>query len=830
MARYRKTEPEDEVNWTTSFPADITQHGGFVNLNSLTGNLLSPSSESVDQLDTEGQSSQQPAASNLVSPPNIHFFTKTSRLSFGQPGSRRRFSFKDRFHLLSRLSTLEVVLISLTILLLVLVLFLVFHDDGSPNRDFIRVSSHDHKEHCLTPACVTVAAAIINAMDVTVDPCQDFYKYSCGGWIKTNPLPDGKTIWGSFNKLWQENQLTMKNVLESQDTNSTSSVAEIKAKTYYHSCLDKDGVIEARGAQPLIDFLHEIGGWNISDDFEVDRFDYEERVSILHNQYNRGGGLFNWAVGVDEKNSSKYVIQLDQGGLTLPNRDYYLNRTENQKILDAYLEFMAAIGELLGADFNETKEQMAQVIDFETRLANITIPAEEKRDDEQQYHKMTLNELNDLAPALNWVTYFGSAFEPFNYSVNEHHELVVFSPNYISNLSSIILEYNSTRHGREILSNYFGWTVVQSLTSTLSRPFREASRRLRKELMGSESSDTKWRFCVTDTNSVVGFALGAMFVKQVFKGDSKVQAELMIKEIKTAFEDNLPNLEWMDEETRMNAQKKAEAITNMIGFPDFILNHEALDLKYEGLEFNETTYFENNIQVNMFLLAKNIGKMGKPTNVTEWEMTPPAVNAYYAPTKNQIVFPAGILQAPFYDAKYPKSLNFGAMGVVMGHELVHAFDDQGREYDEKGNLKPWWQNATVEEFKNKINCFSEQYTKYDINGDHINGKQTLGENIADNGGLKAAFRAYEDWSETHETELPLPGLNLTNKQLFFIGFSQVWCSISTHEEIKLQLKNDPHSPGMYRVIGTLSNSKVFSEHFSCPAGSPMNPVNKCDVW
>lgn len=267
------------------------------------------------------------------------------------------------------------------------------------------------------------------------------------------------------------------------------------------------------------------------------------------------------------------------------------------------------------------------------------------------------------------------------------------------------------------------------------------------------------------------------------------------------------------------------------------------------LDFQEDEYFENNIKVNMFSLRKNLERKISSPNKTEWEMTPPAVNAYYAPTKNQIVFPAGILQAPFYDVTFPKSLNFGAMGVVMGHELIHAFDDQGREYDKEGNLHQWWRNKTLWHFVQRIQCYIDQYSNYTIDdvgthvapGDpdddedghevvHLNGKQTLGENIADNGGLKAAFHAYESWIANHEPELPLPGINMTSKQLFFMGFAQVWCSVNTKEALRLQVLQDPHSPSIFRVIGTLSNSEDFAKEFNCPKGSRMNPENKCDVW
>lgn len=413
--------------------------------------------------------------------------------------------------------------------------------------------------------------------------------------------------------------------------------------------------------------------------------------------------------------------------------------------------------------------------------------------------------------------------------ITEDENIVIYSPEYFEELSSLVQQYTETERGKVTLSNYMAWSVIQSLIATLPKNFRDASKVLRKALIGSEGIEVSWRYCVTDTNQVMGFALGSLFVRRVFQGKSKERAEEMIYSIRNAFKDNLPNLTWMDNRTRQLAREKADHINQMIGFPDFILSPEKLNGKYEGLELDENNYFENNIKVNVLSLRENMEKINKPANKTEWEMTPPMVNAYYTPTKNQIVFPAGILQTPFYDLSYPNSLNYGAMGVVMGHELTHAFDDQGREYDKDGNLYQWWYNETLKNFEERVKCFVDQYSTYKIDDNHLNGKQTLGENIADNGGLKAAFRAYEKWAERNP-EPQLPGLNLTSKQLFFVGFAQVWCSISTPEALKLQVLNDPHAPAQYRVIGTLSNSQEFAREFNCPHGSNMNPEKKCVVW
>lgn len=345
------------------------------------------------------------------------------------------------------------------------------------------------------------------------------------------------------------------------------------------------------------------------------------------------------------------------------------------------------------------------------------------------------------------------------------------------------------------LNNYLIWSAVRTLTSCLSKPFRDAYKGVRKALMGSDGGEEVWRYCVADTNNVVGFAVGAIFVRQAFHGESKPEAEGMIFHIKQAFKQNLQNLTWMDKDTRVKALQKANAISDMIGFPDYILNSNELDKKYEDLNITADAYFENNIQIGIYNLKTNLEKLDQVVNKSNWGMTPQMVNAYYTPTKNQIVFPAGILQSPFYNSNYPTSLNYGAMGVVMGHELTHAFDDQGREYDQFGNINRWWGNKSIEQFNKKTECFEKQYSKYKLNGRTVNGKQTLGyysfvhfylhilkniflyfigENIADNGGLKAAYHAFLKIPPIKEADInKLPGLNFTHRQLFFISFAQV---------------------------------------------------------
>ncbi|XP_071439614.1 endothelin-converting enzyme homolog isoform X2 [Hetaerina americana] len=735
--------------------------------------------------------------------------------------------------------------------------------------------------YCMSPSCVTVAASLISAMDTSVKPCNDFYRYACGGWVRSNPAPDGSSTWGTFVKLGRQNQLVVRNVLERPLTEQKSK-AEKKAKLYYISCLDANETIETLGSAPMLRLLKDVGGWNITPPadwnptvavvggkvpvggknvgksggptkkattveskhwWNPDNWVLQKTIQVLRNRYGMGG-LFSWAVEEDDRNSSRHVIQIDQASFTLLSRENYLNKTANEKVLKAYLDYMTKIGVLLGGEENSTKRQMSDVINFETELANITTPADERRDEEKMYHLISIADLQEKAPFMSWKEYFSDALRLVNRKITSKEMVVVHAPEYIEKMSNLVIKYNKTANGKTILNNFLIWQTVKSLTAYLSRSFRDASRGLRKALVGSEGGEDAWRYCVTDTTNVLGFAVGAMFVRELFHGEPgagknasqnqpvsyRAKAEEMISEVKTAFKNNLRNLTWMDKETIGLAEEKVDAITDMIGFPDYILDPPQLDEKYKELEIRDSEYFENNIRVIQYNFKKNLEKLDQDVNKTRWVMTPSAVNAYYTPTENQIVFPAGILQPPFYDISHPRSLNFGGMGVVMGHELTHAFDDQGREYDQYGNLHQWWNNQTIQKFKEQTECVINQYSKYEINGQHINGKQTLGENIADNGGLKAAYHAYLDWAGKNKEERPLPGLNFTHRQMFFLGFAQVWCSSSTEEDTKLLIENNAHTPPKFRVIGPLSNLPDFSLEFDCPLGSPMNPHKKCEVW
>ncbi|XP_037844429.2 endothelin-converting enzyme 2 isoform X2 [Chlorocebus sabaeus] len=646
------------------------------------------------------------------------------------------------------------------------------------------VQSHRDPSHstCLTEACIRVAGKILESLDRGVSPCEDFYQFSCGGWIQRNPLPDGRSRWNTFNSLWDQNQAILKHLLENTTFNS-SSEAERKTQRFYLSCLQVER-IEELGAQPLRDLIDKIGGWNITGPWDQDNF--MEVLKAVAGTY-RATPFFTIYISADSKSSNSNVIQVDQSGLFLPSRDYYLNRTANEKVLTAYLDYMEELGMLLGGRPTSTREQMQQVLELEIQLANITVPQDQRRDEEKIYHKMSISELQALAPSMDWLEFLSFLLSPLELSDSE--PVVVYGMDYLQQVSELI-----NRTEPSILNNYLIWNLVQKTTSSLDRRFESAQEKLLETLYGTK------------------------------------KAEGMIGEIRTAFEEALGQLVWMDEKTRQAAKEKADAIYDMIGFPDFILEPKELDDVYDGYEVSEDSFFQNMLNLYNFSAKVMADQLRKPPSRDQWSMTPQTVNAYYLPTKNEIVFPAGILQAPFYARNHPKALNFGGIGVVMGHELTHAFDDQGREYDKEGNLRPWWQNESLAAFRNHTACMEEQYNQYQVNGERLNGRQTLGENIADNGGLKAAYNAYKAWLRKHGEEQQLPAVGLTNHQLFFVGFAQVWCSVRTPESSHEGLVTDPHSPARFRVLGTLSNSRDFLRHFGCPVGSPMNPGQLCEVW
>ncbi|XP_076472675.1 neprilysin-1-like [Babylonia areolata] len=675
---------------------------------------------------------------------------------------------------------------------------------------------------CVSSTCVSTAAQLMAAMDQEADPCQDFFQYACGGWNRRHVIPEDQHSYTTFEKLHDELQLVLRQLLEQERTDHDSA-ATLKAKTLYESCVNTTQINDI-GDAPLRKIMADLGGWPIiTKDWDPDSFSLERVLAKIRHDFDAVILIGCW-VGADDKNSSSNIIQLDQPELGMPDREYYLKGTTESEFVQAYLNFMRGVVGLMGAPEQNLDHQLIDILEFETKLANITRPRAESLDTEALYKKMSIADLQKLVPQMDWLKYLRGAVSP---SLTSDERVVVFAVDYLHNMMTI-LQHTDPR----VVANYVIWRVVMQLSPELTDRYQEVHSRYNMVLHGVKRAKIRWKKCVKYVNDQMGLAVGAMFVRDHFRRKSKETALEMIRNIQDAFNELLSENAWMDHRTKTVAMMKASSMNARIGYPEFITEPVQLDRKYDGLIMDEDHYFGNILALRQFASKKKIALLGNPVEKDVWEQPPAEINAFYNPNSNDIVFPAGILQPLFYSEHFPKSLNYGGIGVVIGHEITHGFDDRGRQYDLHGNLVQWWDNATIEAFRRRTQCMVSQYSSFKLEqtGHYINGKHTQGENIADNGGLKQAYRAYRKWVEIHGEEQPLPGIGLTHDQLFFLNYAQIWCGNMRDEEALHTIRTSAHSPGPIRVLGPLSNSLDFATAFNCPAGSRMNPRHKCSVW
>uniref|UniRef100_A0A182T4S6 Neprilysin, neutral endopeptidase 1 n=1 Tax=Anopheles maculatus TaxID=74869 RepID=A0A182T4S6_9DIPT len=603
--------------------------------------------------------------------------------------------------------------------------------------------------------------------------------------------------------------------------------AEMKARHLFVSCMNYD-LIEQRGLEPLRTLLHSLGGWPVlePDTWDEANFDWLNLTAALR-RYNNDVLIVEW-VGPDIKNSDENIVQFDQTSLGLPTRDYYL-QPGNRKYLEAYRQFMVEVIGLLGVPTETARQATEEMIDFETQLANITSTPEERNNVSTLYRKLILEQLHEEVPEIDWTRYLTIVTER---PVNGSDFVVMFAMGYMRELVELL---NQTEP--RIVANYLLWRFVRHRINNLDDRFLGAKQRFSNALFGRERNPPRWKNCVTQVNANMGMAVGAMFVRRYFDENSKRDTLTMTHELQEAFREILDRTSWIDAPTRRLAEQKVNAMSLRIGYPDFILDTSQLNARYATLTIHPDRYFENTLNVLSHIRRTDQEKLGQAVNKTAWHTAPAVVNAYYSRNKNQIMFPAGILQPPFYHRHLPKAINYGGIGVVIGHELTHGFDDKGRLFDRDGNLYRWWSDQAIEAFHERAACLVQQYSRYTIDevGVQLDGENTQGENIADNGGIKQAFLAYNKWlaAQTDRRVLEaetLPGLNVTRTQLFFLNFAQIWCGAMRPEATRNKLKTAVHSPGRFRVIGTLSNSEDFAREYNCPVGSFMNPADKCSVW
>ncbi|XP_054287381.1 neprilysin-1-like [Macrosteles quadrilineatus] len=675
---------------------------------------------------------------------------------------------------------------------------------------------------CLTEECVRTASSLLAAMNQTANPCVDFFQFACGAWNKKHQIPEDRGSISVFEVLSDQLQIILKGVLE-EPFNDLDCSATKKAKVFYKSCMDIQQ-IRKYSDEPLRDVLSRLGSWPVAvPDWHPPNISVEVLLGRLRGDYNEGVLIEQW-VGPDDKNSSVNILQLDQMTLALPSRDYYLKQSSEADYLGAYHRYMTEVAVLLGADPTTAAVELQQVIQFEKRLANASLPEADRHDTSSIYRKLSLAQLQAEVPQINWLEYLTSFLDA---DITTEEMVVSYAMPYFVEMGKILADTD-----RRVIHNYVMWRLVMDIVPHMIDEYQQKHTEFRKIMQGIQSERNRWSQCVDWTNKKLGMAVGALYIRDNFNQDSKEVALAMIHTIREAFNELLAENHWMDDETRAVAKEKADAMNERIGYPELLTEPDELNKEYIRLNVTEDQFLTNIFSVLKYDAYHNLQKLRQPVNKDKWSTEPAIVNAFYNPNKNDIVFPAGILQPLFYSQHFPKSLNYGGIGVVIGHEITHGFDDKGRQFDKDGNMMQWWNNATIREFRERAQCFIDQYNQYKLDevDQFVNGRMTQGENIADNGGLKQSYRAYRKWVSKYGEEPLLPGINLSHDQLFFLNYAQIWCGTMRPEDALTKIRSAVHSPGPIRVIGPLSNSKDFASAYKCPQGSPMNPLKKCSVW
>ena len=665
-------------------------------------------------------------------------------------------------------------------------------------------------------ACAAVAAAAespasfsAGTLDTSVDPCVDFYQFACGGWRKANPIPPDQTRWGRFNELAERNREVLHDILErARDGKEGRSPVEARVGDYYAACMDEAG-IEAQGTKPLDPILARVEA--IASKQDLFRLLGEHEAHALP-------VLFRFGSAPDMHDSRQTIATVGQGGLGLPDRDDYLkDDAKSKEKRETYVGHVARMLELLGESAEKARADAQVVLRIEKALASAHLDRVAMRDPKNRDNPMTVAEVKTLAPAFDWDAYFGATGAP------PFARLNVSSRKYFAEGDDVIKSTPIPDW-----KTYLRWHVVRGGAPYLGAAFVKEDFRFNREyLNGAKEIEPRWKRCVQATDRSLGDDLGQLYVARTFGAEGKARMRRMIEAITEALREDIEALPWMTPETRKKALAKLQAFrTGKVGYPEKWKD-------YGTVEVRRADYFGNSRRAAMFEIKRDQERIDKPTDRTLWGMTPPTVNAYYNSANNEIVFPAGILQPPFFDRELDDAVNFGGIGVVIGHEYTHGFDDQGSKFDPEGNLVNWWTPDDLRAFQERTDCIAKEYegfvsVKDAANGDvHLNGRLTLGENTADNGGLKVAYRALK--KTLGDKERPRIG-GYTPEQRLFLGFANVWCQNVTEQAARQLAQTDPHSPGAFRVIGAVSNMEEFREAFACKAGQPMVRENACRVW
>jgi endothelin-converting enzyme/putative endopeptidase len=650
----------------------------------------------------------------------------------------------------------------------------------------------------------------LSALDRSIDPCTNFYEFACGGWRKANPIPGDKARWGRFDQLAEFNQHTLRDILEKASVASAARTpVERQVGDMYASCMDR-GAVDARGLSPIQADLDAVAAARTK----------SELARVLGALRATGAaGLFTFSVGADLRDSTKTLVNVDQGGTTLPDRDYYLkDDPKNAETRAAYVAYAASMFELAGDTKGAAAARARAVLAFETRLAAAQLDRIARRDPKNRDHRDTRRGLAALAPGFDFEAYFAAAAAPAFTDLN------VGWPDFFKQLDAAWQQASL-----EDLQTWVRWRVLNGSAPSLAAPFERAHFGFFSGyLRGIKEQPPRWKTCATAVDGALGEALGQLYVARAFGPEAKTRMKSLVAALTTALEQDIRTLDWMTPETKQRALEKLRKLgKSKIGYPDSWRD-------YSSVAIERGEYAGNLRRASAFEVKRNFAKLGKPVDKTEWSMTPPTVNAYYSSQFAEIVFPAGILQPPFFDPRIDEAVNFGAIGAVIGHELTHGFDDSGRKFDGDGNLRDWWTEADGKAFDERAACIADQYSGYSPVNDpktgkpaYLQGRLTLGENIGDNGGVRVAYMALRN-TLAGASEAPIDGF--TPDQRFFLGFAQVWCQNTTDAESLQRILTDPHSAGVFRANGTVSNMPEFERAFSCTPGAAMAPVKRCRVW
>jgi len=671
----------------------------------------------------------------------------------------------------------------------------------------------EQKKFVADPAKPLPAGLDEASIDPSADPCSDFYQYACGGWLAKHEIPAEKAGYSSgFATIADRNELLLKQLLEDAAAGKLPKETPFakQMSDYFGTCMNEAKLETALPeAKKLIDSVANVKNAN----------DLAKSIGMLHAA---GIAPFFAAHGdQDLKNAAEVVLHLEQGGLGLPDRDYYIDEDgkPDQKKADiraSYLAYVAQMLELAGAKPEAAKKDAEAILALETRLAKPSYTRVEQRDPSRQHNRLERKGLKEQAPGFPWDTYLTAL------GVKGVQAINVTNPAFIKEVAAVAKDTKP-----EVFKPYLTFVVLRSTVPALPKAFQEAAFAFNaKNFSGAKEDRPRWKKCVAFTDADLGEAVGREFTRRHFGADSKARTSAMVESLLKSFEADVASLTWMDDATRTAALAKARRMVgnNKIGFPNVWRD-------YAGLKTTTSSFFANSIAANRFETKRVLAKIGKPVDRNEWGMSAPTVNAYYNPQLNEIVFPAGILQPPFFNKEATDAVNFGGMGMVVGHEITHGFDDQGRQFDVDGNLKDWWSDKVGKDFVNRAECVKKQYDGYiAINDVKLNGALTLGENIADLGGLKIAHAAMTDWYTANKKADE--GLRYTPSQQFFLGFAQSWCTKNRDESTLLRVKTDPHSPPKWRVNGPVGNLDAFNSAFQCSENAKIarRGADRCVVW